>query len=93
VPRLASGFTLKDIAELLGLLAAGILLTGKFHYDNDAAMYLGLALLVAASLWNTWPRSRSDGAACPSCEISVLDMQDKGCPNTRRDWAFASCPP
>ena len=52
---------------LVGLLAAGTLLIGKFHYDNDAAMYAGLSLLVAASLWNTWPRSQSAGASCPAC--------------------------
>lgn len=52
---------------LLGLLGSGILLTGRFHFDNDVAMYLGLTLLVAASLWNTWPKSRSAGAPCPTC--------------------------
>jgi len=51
---------------LMGLLAAGTLLIGKSHYDSDAAMYAGLALLVAASLWNTWPRSQSASPSCPA---------------------------
>lgn len=52
---------------LMGLLAGAILLIGKFHFDSDAAMYTGLSLLVAASLWNTWPRPQSAGASCPAC--------------------------
>ena len=52
---------------LVGILAVGILLKGKFYIDNDAAMYTGLALLVVTSLWNTWPKSKYDGAPCPTC--------------------------
>lgn len=55
---------------LMGLLAGAILLIGKFQFDSDAAMYTGLFLLVAASLWNTWPRSQSSGPACPACVTS-----------------------
>jgi len=51
---------------LLGGVAAAIVLIGKFHFDSDNATYLGVALLVAASLWNTWPR-RQALAACPAC--------------------------
>lgn len=54
---------------LVGLLAAGTLLLGKFGFDSDLAMYAGLSLLVFASLWNTWPRQKSVGFACPECEI------------------------
>jgi len=55
------------IPLLVGMLAAGILLVGKFHYGNDAAMYAGLLLLVSASLWNTWPKSSPADAECPAC--------------------------
>ena len=41
---------------LAGLLAAAIVLTAKFYFESTATMYAGLALLIAASLWNTWPR-------------------------------------
>lgn len=53
----------------LGLLASVIVLVGKFHWGSDATMYGGLALLVAASLWNTWPGKSS--VACSSCEEST----------------------
>ncbi len=54
---------------LVGGVAAAVVLTGKFAFDSDAAMYAGLGLLVAASLWNSWPRRRK-AAACPACETS-----------------------
>ncbi|MEO6954029.1 MAG: MerC family mercury resistance protein [Polyangia bacterium] len=49
----------------LGMNAATIVLAGKFGFESDAAMYAGLGLLVAASIWNTWP-SRAT-VACPAC--------------------------
>jgi mercuric ion transport protein len=52
---------------LLGSLAAGMILIGKFYFDNDAAMYSGLALLVMASLWNSWPKPKHAGVLCPAC--------------------------
>ncbi|MBI3570962.1 MAG: hypothetical protein HY082_07660 [Gammaproteobacteria bacterium] len=50
----------------LGFVAALIVLIGKFQFDSDAATYAGIALLVGASLWNSWPR-RNPTAACPAC--------------------------
>lgn len=50
---------------LLGTIAATIVLIGKFSFERDEAMYAGLGLLVVASLWNSWPRSRK--GACPAC--------------------------
>ncbi|MEN8174856.1 MAG: MerC family mercury resistance protein [Pseudomonadota bacterium] len=52
---------------LLGFAAGVMLLAGKFLYDSYVAMYAGLALLVLASLWNTWPRAQPAGAPCPPC--------------------------
>ncbi|MAO57260.1 MAG: hypothetical protein CMM61_16410 [Rhodospirillaceae bacterium] len=55
----------------LGLIAAGIVLIGKFGFDSDPVMWAGLGVLVAASLWNTWPMRRShqsgQEAECPAC--------------------------
>lgn len=59
---------------LMGLLAGAILLIGKFYFDSDVAMYTGLSLLVAASLWNTWSRSQSAGARCPACVASPQEQ-------------------
>lgn len=53
---------------LLGVLAAAILLIGKFAYGSDSIMYVGLGLLVLASVWNSWPKAPANGAACPSCD-------------------------
>jgi mercuric ion transport protein len=50
----------------LGLLAAFAVLIGKFAFDNDAAMYAGVALLIGASLWNGWPKQQH-AASCPAC--------------------------
>ncbi|MCA9606207.1 MAG: MerC domain-containing protein [Myxococcales bacterium] len=51
----------------LGLLGATVVMAGKFALENDPAMYIGIALLVGASLWNAWPR-RAQDAACAACE-------------------------
>jgi hypothetical protein len=50
---------------LLGLTASSVILFGKFSSDSRAVMYAGLSMLIAASLWNTWPiRSAPQ---CPQC--------------------------
>ncbi len=54
---------------LLGTAAAAVLFVGKFVYEIDAATWVGVSVLVAASLWNAWPRKAALGAtgSCPSC--------------------------
>lgn len=54
----------------LGIAAAGLVLAGKFAFDSEPAMYGGLALLVTASIWNTWPVRGPTGASCPACSPS-----------------------
>lgn len=56
----------------LGAAAAILMLVGKFGFDSDPATYTGIALLVAASVWNTWPRRRRD-RSCPQCDQEVND--------------------
>jgi hypothetical protein len=51
---------------LIGAAATVIVLIGKFTFESDPAMYAGLAILIGASVWNTWPRRRL-AAACPAC--------------------------
>ncbi len=41
---------------VLGSLASAVLLVGKFHFESDPAMFAGVGLLMAASVWNAWPR-------------------------------------
>ncbi len=52
---------------ILGSTAALIILTGKFIFVLKAATYVGLILLVAASIWNLWSRRTAGGASCPDC--------------------------
>ena len=64
---------------LLGMVAAAAVLYGKFFLDSDAAMYGGVALLVAASVWNSWARR---SASCPECvpaggDLIQLNAQEK----------------
>lgn len=49
-----------------GLAASAVILLGKFVFDSDPAVYGGIALLVAASVWNAWP-ARTKAPACPAC--------------------------
>jgi hypothetical protein len=51
---------------LTGLAAALVVVVGKFQFESDPAMYTGIALLIAASVWNTWPK-RSKTASCSAC--------------------------
>lgn len=40
---------------VLGLIAAAVIVLGKFYFSLDgAAAYFGTALLVAVSIWNFW---------------------------------------
>lgn len=54
---------------LLGAVAGAVLLVGMFIYDSEAALYSGVVLLIAASLWNAWPRAAR--ASCPACVPAV----------------------
>lgn len=58
---------------LVGIAASIALVVGKFAFDSDAAMYAGLAALVAASLWNAWPRTQRAAGICPACVTSVTE--------------------
>ena len=53
---------------LVGVAAAAVVLAGKFTFESDPAMYAGLAILIGASIWNTWPQRR-DVPACPTCIV------------------------
>lgn len=53
---------------ILGAVAAGAILLGKFVLGIDAAVYTGTVLLVGASLWNSWPKTQL--AACDTCDCA-----------------------
>ena len=50
----------------LGCIATTLALLGKFATASDLVLYLGLALLVGASLWHAWPQRAATGT-CPKC--------------------------
>lgn len=52
---------------VVGVLASAVILVGKFVLDSAPATYGGIALLVAASVWNSWPRKAVARVACPAC--------------------------
>lgn len=53
---------------LVGLVGAALVVAGKFVLaESDSAVLAGLALLVGASVWNSWPK-RTHSPTCPSCE-------------------------
>jgi hypothetical protein len=63
----------------VGLAAAAVVMIGKFLFESDWALYGGVSLLIAASLWNAWPR-RDGLAACranPADVPSVSAQQEE----------------
>ena len=53
---------------ILGLAASAIILVGKFTLESQTAMYSGLGLLLASSIWNSWPLRLEN--SCPQCAPS-----------------------
>ena len=50
---------------LLGVFGVLLLLIGKFLFDSTTAMYVGIGILVTTTIWNAWPRKKSNG--CSAC--------------------------
>jgi hypothetical protein len=51
---------------ILGALAAALLMVGKFVLDSNVAVYGAIASLIAASLWNSWPKSTTSVPFAPT---------------------------
>jgi hypothetical protein len=52
---------------ILGILSAMTMVIGKFVLESDSIMYGGIALLVAASLWNSWSQRKTQSGSCAAC--------------------------
>jgi hypothetical protein len=52
---------------VMGLFASAAILSGKFYLDAIQLTYAGLGLLVAASVWNSWPRRAAKAPFCSAC--------------------------
>ena len=46
-----------------GFFSGVTVLLSQFHWQSEYAVYLGIAGLIAASVWNAWPVK----ATCPAC--------------------------
>ena len=48
-----------------GTISAAVVLFGRFFLQSAVIMYAGLGLLIASSIWNSWPRRLQ--SPCPQC--------------------------
>ncbi len=62
-------------AFAIGALATVVVLVGKFVLSSEFLFYLGLALLIGASLWNAWPKKKAARSSCPACASQVADVR------------------
>jgi hypothetical protein len=60
---------------LVGVASATIAVAGKFLFPSALILYLGLAGLFAAAVWNAWPRRRI--APCPRSTSREFDPQQE----------------
>ena len=51
----------------VGLVAAASIVGGKFWFDSLLAIYFGVVLLIAASVWNAMPNRN----ICPACDAGA----------------------
>ena len=49
---------------LLGIVSSVLILVGKFFLELDAVVYVGISLLIIASIWNIVPK-RGQKGTCP----------------------------
>lgn len=50
-----------------GVIAAAAIMFGKFYLESDAWLYAGIALLIAASGWNSFYRRSENKPSCSAC--------------------------
>ena len=55
-----------------GFAASILILFGKFYMDSPATMYAALGVLIAASVWNSWPVRLT--ASCPQCVSEATEL-------------------
>jgi O-antigen ligase len=55
---------------VVGFAAAAVILVSKFSLGSTNAMYGGIGLLIAASVWNSWPRRMRAPSVGPLVQLS-----------------------
>jgi hypothetical protein len=53
---------------LMGLIAAVLILVGKFVVENQAVIILALAVLMTAAVWRVFNQRRAPSPSCSPCE-------------------------
>lgn len=56
----------------LGLIAAILILWGKFSLESNVLVHAGVGLLISSSLWNSWPQPAA--RRCPRCAPSGTEL-------------------
>jgi len=63
---------------VLGTIGSVVLVAGRFALESDLLLYVGVAILIAASIWNAWPTIRAKWFAskeptkgCPACSGNI----------------------
>lgn len=49
---------------LLGTAGSAAILADKFQFEGGIVMYAGVGILVAAALWNAWPKMPVEACSC-----------------------------
>ena len=57
---------------IAGLAASIFIVFGKFYLESPATMYAALSVLVAASVWNSWPVRLAP--LCPRCVSEAREL-------------------
>lgn len=57
---------------VLALIAAILILWGKFSLESNVVAYAGVGLLISSSIWNSWPRPAA--RRCPRCAPSGAEL-------------------
>jgi hypothetical protein len=60
-----------------GLIAAIIIIIGKFVLSLGLLTYSGIGLLIIASVWNLWPRKNKGNVSCSFCVPAGDIAKDK----------------
>ena len=80
-PHLTAFFTRAPIFAFSALVADVAILIGKFYFDMAQVTYAEIGLLVAASVWNSWPRSAATTGFCSACvpaEVGFTHRNSQG---------------
>ena len=71
---------------VLGLGGAAVALIGKFAFEYETMLYIGLGFLMAASIWNSWPLKASTPTSCAACACSDEETQSSSAGNGIRKY-------